>query len=418
MKYSNSNKPFVCMMTQSTCYKGTRKMDVKGILWHSTGVNNPTLKRYVQPDDNASNRATLLSKIGVNNNKNDWNHSDVDAGLNAWIGKFADGSIGTVQTMPWNYRPWGCGSGSKGSCNSGWIQFEICEDNLNDKTYFNKVYNEACELTAYLCRMYNLDPQGTTTLNGVKVPVILCHADSHKLGLGSGHADVYHWFNKYGVSMTNVRNDVAKILNQDLINNPRTLSEGMSGEDVKTLQKNLIKLGYSVGSDGADGHFGPITKSAVIKFQKDHKLDPDGYVGPLTRAAIEAALKALKKQIYRIRKSWKDAASQMGAYSNLDNAIAACKVIKQGYKVFDSNGKIMYDSDAIITPISHQIITVNYKIRVTADKLNVRATPSINGKYVTQIKKNEIYTIVQEQNGWGKLKSGAGWINLAYTKKL
>ena len=47
MKYSESNKPLVCMMTQSTCYKGTSKMAVKGVLWHSTGANNPNLKRYV-----------------------------------------------------------------------------------------------------------------------------------------------------------------------------------------------------------------------------------------------------------------------------------------------------------------------------------------------------------------------------------
>ena len=47
MKYSEKNKPLCCMMTQSTCYQGTRTMTVKGILWHSTGANNPTLKRYV-----------------------------------------------------------------------------------------------------------------------------------------------------------------------------------------------------------------------------------------------------------------------------------------------------------------------------------------------------------------------------------
>ena len=47
MKYSTSNKPLECMMTNSTCYKGTRTMTVKGILWHSTGANNPNLKRYV-----------------------------------------------------------------------------------------------------------------------------------------------------------------------------------------------------------------------------------------------------------------------------------------------------------------------------------------------------------------------------------
>jgi hypothetical protein len=63
--------------------------------------------------------------------------------------------------MPWNYKPWGCGSGSKGSCNNGWMQFEICEDALTDESYFNAVYKEACELTAYYCSMYNINPLGT-----------------------------------------------------------------------------------------------------------------------------------------------------------------------------------------------------------------------------------------------------------------
>ena len=60
--------------------------------------------------------------------------------------------------------------------------------------------------------MYNLDPHGTVTVNGVKTPVILCHADSYKLGSGSGHSDVYHWFNKYGKTMDDVRNDVAALM--------------------------------------------------------------------------------------------------------------------------------------------------------------------------------------------------------------
>lgn len=213
MKYSASNPPLQCMMTNSTCYKQTSTMTVKGILWHSTGANNPTIKRYVQPSDNDPNRNQLLKIIGTNAYNNDWNHIYHQAGLNCWIGKLADGTVATVQTMPWNYRPWGCGSGSRGSCNNGWIQFEICEDGLNDQNYFNQVYKEACEITAYLCKMYNLDPKGTTTLNGVKVPVILCHADSARLGLGSNHGDVLHWFPKFGKNMETVRNDVANLLN-------------------------------------------------------------------------------------------------------------------------------------------------------------------------------------------------------------
>lgn len=212
MKYSNNNKPLQCMMTNSTCYKGTRKMEVKGILWHSTGANNPNLKRYVQPSENDANYSQLMNLLGKNTYGNDWNHIAVQAGLNCWIGKLADGSVTTVQTMPWDYRPWGCGSGAKGSCNNGWIQFEICEDGLTDPNYFNQVYKEACEITAYLCDMYNIDPHGTVDMNGVKVPTILCHADSYKLGLGSNHGDVLHWFPKHGKNMDTVRNDVAALM--------------------------------------------------------------------------------------------------------------------------------------------------------------------------------------------------------------
>lgn len=213
MKYNQNSKPLVCMQTQSTCYKGTSKMKVRGILWHSTGANNPRLSRYVQPSDNASDRAEMLELLGVNRNGNDWNHIYRTAGLNAWIGKLADGSIATVQSMPWDYAPWGCGSGFRGSCNNGWIQFEICEDSLDDREYFDAVYKEACELTAYLCKLYGLDPTGTVSYAGINVPVILCHQDSYKLGLGGNHSDVYHWFNRYEKSMEDVRRDVADIMN-------------------------------------------------------------------------------------------------------------------------------------------------------------------------------------------------------------
>ena len=217
MKYNKNNKPLVCMQTNSTCYKKTRKMRIVGILWHSTGANNPNLKRYIQPLKTDSNYSQLIKQIGTNYNKNDYNHMSYQSGLNAWIGKLENGSVSAVQSMPWDFRPWGCGSGQKGSCNNGWIQFEICEDNLNDPVYFNQVYKEACELTAYLCELYNIDPNGTVKVNGVKIPTILCHADSNKLGFGSSHGDVLHWFPKFGKSMATVRADVATLLkNQNL----------------------------------------------------------------------------------------------------------------------------------------------------------------------------------------------------------
>lgn len=59
-----------------------------------------------------------------------------------------------------------------------------------------------------------------------------------------------------------------------------------------------------------------------------------------------------------------------------------------------------------------------YKVRITASVLNVRAGAGTNYKVNTTVKKDEVYTIVAESGSWGKLKSGAGWISLAYTKQV
>lgn len=213
MKYSNGNKPLICMMTNSTCYNGTYKFKPQGVLWHCTGANNPNLWRYVQPSDNDPNKDALLEKIGKNRYGSDWNHTYVEAGVNAWIGKLANGEVVTVQALPWDYAPWGCGGGWAGSCNSSHIQFEMCEDALTDKAYFEKCYREGVELTAYLCKMYGLDPHGTVRVGSATVPVILCHHDAYNLGVGTGHYDVYNWFNRYGKTMDDVRDDVAALLN-------------------------------------------------------------------------------------------------------------------------------------------------------------------------------------------------------------
>ena len=234
-------------------------MEILGILWHSTGANNPNLKRYVQPSDDSATRAEDLKKLGTNTSHNDWNHIKRNAGLNAWIGKFADGSVGTVQTMPWNYAPWGCGKGKKGSCNSGWIQFEICEDNLTDASYFNKVYEEACQLTAYLCSLHGLDPNGTAAIKGVKVPVITCHADAAALGFASNHADVNHWFAKYGKSMQTVREDVAKLLGKtsqtQTASQTASASQTSSTDNGKTIWDFILdKIGNEYGVAGLIGN--------------------------------------------------------------------------------------------------------------------------------------------------------------------
>jgi hypothetical protein len=48
----------------------------------------------------------------------------------------------------------------------------------------------------------------------------------------------------------------------------------------------------------------------------------------------------------------------------------------------------------------------------------VREKPDGISAIKTVLSKNSAYTIIAEKNGFGKLKSGIGWINLAYTKRI
>jgi len=60
----------------------------------------------------------------------------------------------------------------------------------------------------------------------------------------------------------------------------------MQGEDARQVQEALLKVGLSVGSDGADGFFGKATDTAIQQFQQSKGLTVDGIVGPKTLAAI------------------------------------------------------------------------------------------------------------------------------------
>lgn len=185
------------IFTQNSCYKSGKRHTVKGIMVHSTGANNPRLSRYVGPDDGL---------LGKNQYNNHWNQPTPDGRqvcVHGFIGKLADGSIATYQTLPWEMVGWHSGSGSLGSAknanNTGYIGFEICEDGLADASYFNAVYREAVELCAMLCKQYGLKPEK---------PTLICHSEGRALGIASNHADVMHWFPKHGKSMDTFRADV------------------------------------------------------------------------------------------------------------------------------------------------------------------------------------------------------------------
>lgn len=56
--------------------------------------------------------------------------------------------------------------------------------------------------------------------------------------------------------------------------------------------------------------------------------------------------------------------------------------------------------------------TQSFLVEIICDELNIRQKADFNSKIVGTVKRGEVYTIIQEENGLGKLKSGVGYISL------
>lgn len=123
-----------------------------------------------------------------------------------------------------------------------------------------------------------------------------------------------------------------------------------------------------------------------------------------------------KKTLYRVRKSWKNAKSQKGAFYDLSNA-KKCANKNSGYSVFDESGKTVYTSKATNS-------TSSFKVQISISDLNIRKGPGTNYATTGKFTGKGVFTIVETKQGtgstkgWGKLKSGAGWIALDYTTRI
>ena len=284
--------------TANKCYVVGNKLTPKGIMIHSTGANNPYLKRYVGPDDGL---------LGTNSYKNYWNNYQPGGQsicCHAFIGKLKDGTIATYQILPWNYQAWHCGR----SGNQTHLSFEICEDGLNDKNYLDAVYHEAIDLCIYLCKEFGLSEKD-----------ILDHHEGNSIGIASNHGDVAHWWSLFGYSMDGLRNEVKKGLSK--------------------TNENHVAL-YVVRKDWSDIS-SQIGAYAILDNAKRACLS--GYkVFDENGTEIYENEDGVYPELYRVRKSWDDYRSQIGAFINLDHAKAVCVT---GYKVYDENGKMVYSPE-------------------------------------------------------------------------
>ncbi len=302
---------------------------------------------------------------------NSWNSANHD---NSCVHAFIDGETGVIyQTLPWNHRGWHCGSGKNGSGNNTHIGVEMCEPacikyvggtniTCSDldvaKNVAERTYKAAVELFAYLCKEYSLDPLGDG--------VIISHKEGCSRGIASNHGDPEHLWAQLGM--------------------------GYSMETFRRAVKDAMAVPVVTGGQIA----GVVNKNVEVKSTEE-------------------------KKYYRVRKSWEDVASQLGAYSVLDNAKALADD-NPGYAVFDWNGQKVYVKGNVTE--TNVASDGPFVVRVSIPNLIIRKGAGTDtaktGKYtgVGSFTIVEVTSGVGSEKGWGRLKSGAGWISLDYCQRI
>lgn len=207
--------------TDNGAYTSGRTIRPAGCVNHSVGCAQPSVDVFF----------------------NAMNKSSAGWGVNALLGDFHKGEGRIILALQWNGRPWGCGSGSKGSWNNTKVQWEICEpaghtyaggtkvgyDVAKNQRYFDRMWKMVVAWNVYMVKKF-----------GYPISGISDHAESYRAGYGSNHGDVGQWWPKHGKSMDALRKEVQEILNGETEDDDMDVArfKELWGEMRKELQDN------------------------------------------------------------------------------------------------------------------------------------------------------------------------------------
>ena len=170
--------------TKNRCYQMATPLKPRGIMLHSIGVPQPN--------------AAVMAR-----NFNQYRPNGQSVCVHAFVQR--DGAV--YQTLPWTVQAWHCG----GSANSTHIGVEMTEPSAGmtrseAAEQIAGTYRTVVELFAELCKQYELDP--------AQDGVIIGHAEGHRRGVASNHADPELLWRTYdmGYTMDGFRRDVAEAM--------------------------------------------------------------------------------------------------------------------------------------------------------------------------------------------------------------
>lgn len=411
------------LAVNNPCYTNGAKITPKGGMIHSVGVPQPDPLVFVK----------------------NWQNSNANTCAHAVVGKDAV----VYQLLPWDRRAWHCGSGSKGSGNNTLISIEMTEpatirytggsnwielgDGSNTKAHVLTTYANAVQFFAFICKEYGFNPEDSN--------ILMSHNEGNSKGIASNHGDVEHLWSRFGLTMQQFRQDVKKAMEGEVIHTVPNIPVDNSSDDTSAQKINPLDGTVTViykGFDGLNIRKAPSFTAEINKAvtsgefkvvgisadEKWYKLDNGLFITAVPKyvsfkATPEQKASTAGTGYIRVRKSWKDAGSQIGAFKNKDNAISLCKN-NSGYRVYDDSGNEIYPLNESI-PANKEL-----KVKVSIPNLRIRRGPGTTYDYHKQggkavyTGKGE-FTIIETIGGpgaklWGLLKSYVedrdGWIAL------
>ncbi len=245
----------------SAKYAAFQKQGPSGYMLHSVGCPQPSAKVFL----------------------NSWNRPKIESACHGLIEP--NGNV--YQCMPWNYRGWHGGKGSKGSVNDTHLGFEMTEpdsieyikgaifkdnDPVKTKAHVLGTYKTAVEFFAHLCKEHKRDP--------LKDGVILSHSEGCKRGIASNHADVEHLWSKFGLTMNQFRLDVKNAMDGTAatapVQPPPTVSVIKKGDIVQFAGGNV----YASANATQAAHARPASRCKVTQTYSGkhpyHLISQDG----------------------------------------------------------------------------------------------------------------------------------------------
>lgn len=438
------------ILTKNPCYTAGRKITVKGLMLHSVGCSQPSASAFIKSWNSPSfDRACV--------------HGFIDGN---------DGTV--YQTLPWNHRGWHCGSSINGSGNNTHIGVEMCEpacitytggatfkcsDVATAKAVVKRTYEAAVELFAMLCDKYGLDPLADG--------VIISHKEGHSRGIASNHGDPEHLWSQLGMGYTmDAFREAVKaamdgsektegtqaVVFADLSEKDAVPIIGeLCREDMKksgilasiSAAQFILESGYGKSELGqnANNMFG-MKKSlsgntwagstwdgTSVYTKKTQEQHTDGTYETITAdfrkyPCVEDSVadhsayllgakngRSLRYKGIKGMTDYKKVAQLIkdGGYAtSLTYVDKLCSIIEKWnltqYDVLETPAPKPSTPDTVT-----EFPATPFTVKVLIDDLNFRSEPSMNGTVKGQTGKG-VFTIVEVDDGWGRLKSGAGWI--------